>query len=282
MRLHVVGNGCPHPAPEAYGSAFVLEVGGEFVMVDCGPATTYKMARMGIRTTLIEHLFLTHLHFDHNADVPCFALTRWDQTTRGEVLKIYGPPPTRTFVERLLGAEGAFFDDWQSRITHPASEHCHMQRGGTLPRPAPAIEALDVGPGEVARTEAWTASATRVHHVEPTLESLAFRFDTGEGSIVFAGDCADCEELRALARGADTLVLACAYFDPYDAAVADVITGASEVGGIARDCGVGRLILSHASPGVAKPEGKARALAEAAKSYDGPVLFPDELTAVDL
>ena len=76
MRLHILGSGCPQPTPERYGSAFVLEVGAGSVMVDCGPATTYKMARMALMPGQIVHLFLTHHHSDHNADLPCFALTR--------------------------------------------------------------------------------------------------------------------------------------------------------------------------------------------------------------
>ena len=95
MRLHVVGNGCPQPTPDWYGSAFVLEVGTSFVMVDCGPATTYKMVRMGIMPGQIGDVFFTHHHFDHNADFACFALTRWDLSKGTEPpLRVYGPEPT--------------------------------------------------------------------------------------------------------------------------------------------------------------------------------------------
>jgi len=283
MRLHVLGNGCPQPTPEFYGSAFILEVGGEAVMIDCGPATTYKMTRMGLKPGQVGHLFLTHHHFDHNADFPCFTLTRWDFSKGTEPpLKVYGPPPTGAFVERLLGRQGAFFPDWQARVKHPASQKLHKGRGGRMPRPAPAIEARDVGPGKIAESDAWTATAARVHHIEPWLESLAYRFDTAEGSILFAGDCADCPELRALAQGADTLVLACAYVGDYDPVVADVITGAAEAGEIAHEAGARRLILSHFSPAFCRPSTREKALAEAAQSFTGDTLLPNELTTVEL
>jgi len=201
MRLHILGSGCPAPVAERYGSAFILEVGADSVMIDCGPAATYKMARMGIAPGQIGHVFFTHHHFDHNADFPCFALTRWDQSKGAEPpLKVYGPSPTRRFVDRLLGEDGAFTPDWQSRVAHPASHECHRQRGGRMPRPAPRVEAQDVAPGKIVETAAWTVTAARMHHVEPTLESLAYRFDTGEGSVVFAGDCGDSQELRTLSR----------------------------------------------------------------------------------
>jgi ribonuclease BN (tRNA processing enzyme) len=237
---------------------------------------------MGIAPGRVGHLFLTHHHFDHNADFPCFALTRWDLSQgTGPPLKVYGPPPTRTFVERLLGKEGAFFDDWNSRIRHPVSQQIHKRRGGVLPRPAPAVEAVDVGPGGVAESGRWAVSAAAVHHVEPWLESLAYRVDTDRGSIVFAGDCGDCEELRELARGADTLVIACVCIGSAKR-YADIITGTEEAAEIAQAAGVGRVILSHASPGLAKPGMSERAVAEVSRTFRGEVSFPAEMTTVDL
>jgi len=260
-------------------------MGEDSVMVDCGPATTHKMARMGIKPRQVGHLFFTHHHFDHNVDFPCFALSRWDQSKGPEPpLKVYGPPPTRRFVELLLGKEGAFFPDWNSRVTHPASHECHRQRGGILPRPAPSVEAKDVGTGIVAESDSWVATATRVHHVEPGLESLAFRFDTQAGSVLFAGDCGDCKELREFARGVETLVIACTHFgrSKTSAAIADVITGTMEVAEIAQQSEVGRVILTHVSPNFARPGMKEKAIADVARSYNGGIFFPGELTTVDL
>ena len=285
MKLHVLGSGCPQPTREAYGSAFILELGGDSLMVDCGPGTTYKMGLMGIKTTQVGTVFLTHHHFDHNGDFPCFALTRWDQCTGGEPpLRVFGPEPTRVFVDRLLGPEGAFFPDWHSRVEHPASHACHTQRGGSLPRPAPTVAASDVGPGMVAEGDGWAATAARVHHVEPGLESLAYRFECDEGSILFAGDCGDCRELRELALGADTLVLACTHFGRgrMAHAIADVITGTTEVAGIATGAGSGRVVLTHVSPNFSLPGVKEGAVADVARHYGGSIVFPAELSTVDL
>ena len=251
-------------------------------MVDCGPATTLKMVRMGIRPGEVGHVFFTHHHFDHNVDFPCFALTRWDQSKGIEPpLQVYGPPPTREFVELLLGERGAFFPDWNARIKHPTSQELHRRRSGVLPRPAPAIEAHDVEPGSIAAGETWAATAARVHHVNPWLESLAYRFDTDEGSIVFAGDCADCENLRQIAQGVDTLVACCVILG-LDAAIQDVCTASSDVAEIVQEAGAGRVILSHPSPAVTMPGWKERAIAQIARTYTGAIFFPDELTTIEL
>ena len=285
MKLHIVGSGCPSPVAEAHGSAFVLEVGGDLVLVDCGPGTTYKMARMGLHPLRVNHLFLTHHHFDHNVDFPCFALTRWDQSVGSEpILQVYGPPPTQAFVQRLLGEDGVFFDDWNSRVNHPASHACHRQRGGTLPRPKLTVQGMDVRPGKVTESGAWVATAARVHHVEPWLESLAYRFESDGGSVVFAGDCGDCDELRRFAQGVDTLVIACTHFGRSCTAadLVDVITGTPEVIEIAREANAQRVVLTHVSAGFAKPGRKERAIAQVARAYGGAIVFPREFETVDL
>lgn len=291
LRLHLLGCGYPPPGGTGdqtrHGSAFLLEVGRELLMVDCGPATTYKMARMGISAKKVNHVFLTHHHFDHNVDFPCFALVRWDLCKGTESpLDVYGPPPTRAFVERLFGAQGAFFPDWHSRVTHPVSIEIFQHRGGVPPRPAPAFEVHEVherGPAKVEETPSWTATAVRVHHVEPTLLSLAFRFDTAQGSVVFAGDCGDCPKLRELVQGADTLVAPCV---PVGSAKAPnyldgIIMGTTEIREIAKQAGVGRVVLTH-NGSVNSPERRKPFIEAVGQVFSGEVLFPDELTTIDL
>ena len=59
MNLYVIGSGCPAPNPDQYGSAFILETDEFSAMIDCGPATTYKMAKMGLDPRDIGYLFFT-------------------------------------------------------------------------------------------------------------------------------------------------------------------------------------------------------------------------------
>ena len=83
-RLYILGAGTPTPTTERFGTSFVLQLDEDFIMIDCGHATTYKLVRAGLWPTQISHLFFTHHHFDHNADYPCFLLCRWDQSTGNE------------------------------------------------------------------------------------------------------------------------------------------------------------------------------------------------------
>ena len=91
-QVHVLGAGTPTPTPERYGSSYVVQVGGDFLMVDCGPSTTHKLVKAGLFPTQIDYLFFTHHHFDHDVDYPCFLLTRWDQSIGVEKeLEVFGP-----------------------------------------------------------------------------------------------------------------------------------------------------------------------------------------------
>ena len=281
MKLHVLGAGCPAANPDQFGSAFLLEADGRLVLIDCGPATTYKMAKMGLQPQEVSAVFFTHHHFDHNVDFPCFALCRWDMSKGTESpLSVFGPPPTKAFVEGLLGTSGAFCDDWKSRITHSVSIELHRNRGGVLPRPAPAFDVHEVGPGKITSFGSCEVTAVQPYHVEPTLISLAYRFESEEGSVVFCGDCGDSPALREFAFGCDTIVICCTHFSA--TAYEGIVAGTPQVIGIANETEAKRLVLSHASPGFSNPGWKERAVSEIARSYDGKILFPRELTTIDL
>ena len=69
-QVHILGAGTPTPTPERWGSAYAVEIGGEYLMFDCGPAATWKLVKAGIFPTKVDYLFFTHHHFDHDVDYP--------------------------------------------------------------------------------------------------------------------------------------------------------------------------------------------------------------------
>ena len=44
-RIHLLGTGTPTPTPARFGSSYVIEVSGEYLMFDCGPAATHELAK---------------------------------------------------------------------------------------------------------------------------------------------------------------------------------------------------------------------------------------------
>ena len=286
MKLHIIGAGGPRPGPTRYGCSCILDLGSECIMLDCGPGTTYKMTRMDLSPTQVNTLFISHHHTDHNVDFPCFALLRFDLDNNDlEPLAVYGPAPTQSFVDRLVGPNGAFAPDVVSRQGHPVAQTNYLKRGGSLPRPDTKAQGHDVEPGHTIETDTWRATAVQVPHLEPYLTSLAYRIDTSKGSILYLGDAGICPELMELAKGVDTLVTGILGWNTREGtepdAHHDVSADIPDVVDVATKAGIPRVVGIHGSPGT---EHAARLLREGycGVGYDGKVVCPNELTSIDL
>jgi ribonuclease Z len=285
LRVHILGTGTPTPSPDRFGSAFVAQFGNRNLMVDCGPATTHKMVKAGLWPTQVSDLFFTHHHFDHNVDYPCFLLSRWDQSIgEEELLRVYGPDLTTEITQSLIGPSGVFAPDWKARVGHPASQQVFVNRGGTLPRQPPEVLAKDIGPGTVIEGEGWTMESAFADHAQPFLDSLAYRLETDDGSVVFTGDTEPCDSVVELARGADLMFAMCWDDEDYMAShgEGDGVSGARGAAGMAARAEVGRLVLVHSNPRLDEPDARDRAIAHAGEIYSGEVTLASELSVVDM
>jgi len=287
MKITILGCGTPTPVPEAYGSSWVVEASGQKLLFDCGPATTHKLVKAGISPVEIDHLFFTHHHFDHDSDFPAFVLTRWDQNVpRDRVLNVYGPAFTREFTEGVLDEEkGLFRKDWIARVEHPASHVTYTDRGGVLPRKKPMVNVTEIGPGDVIEGDGWSVRAAHAEHVQPYLDSVAYRVESGGRSVVLTGDTHPCDSITELARGVDVLLMMCWE-------TADLMGGtghemcSSSIKGVtetARAAAVKQLVMVHIGNRLRRPDMLARRQAEAdAVGYDGPIIWGEELMEVPL
>ncbi len=284
-KLFILGSGAPYPTPDRYGSSYVLKVGDDLLMFDCGPATTYKLVQMGMSPADVDHLFFTHHHFDHDIDYPCFLFTRWDMAGGAETtLNVYGPRLTEQLTERTIDEHvGAFAHDWIARVNHPLSLSAYESRGGVLPRKPPMVSTKDIGPGHVASGSNWRVTATPAVHVQPYLDSLAYRVDTDEGSFVFTGDTAPCDSVQELAMGADVLILNCSGIDDEMTDKVDLqyMSGTKGGGMMAQAAGVKQLVLVH-NRRIGEPGVMERAIADVAKYYDGQIVMGREFMDVPL
>ena len=287
-RLFVLGSGGPSPRNDRFGSSYVLKIGDEYLMFDCGPGTTYKLFNMGMSPTQIDNLFFTHHHFDHDVDYPCFLLTRWD-TGAGQVnqLNVYGPTLTEQLTERILDEKvGAFAHDWIARINHPLSLGAYKIRGGTLPRKPPTVDAKDIGPGRVTSGKNWEVTSAPAEHVQPYLDSLAYRVDSEEGSFVFTGDTRPCNTVAELSRGADVLVCVCVNIQSEidgktESREGKYMCGTTAAGKLAQEAEAKKLVLVH-NAGMAQRGKMEKAIVDTASVYDGEIIWGEELMEVPL
>lgn len=90
FRVHILGCGSALPTLRHNASAQVVEVRGKQFMVDCAEGTQMQLRRSRIRFTKIGAVFITHLHGDH-----CFGLigviSTFGLLGRTAALHVYAP-----------------------------------------------------------------------------------------------------------------------------------------------------------------------------------------------
>ena len=283
--LWLIGSGTPTPTKDRFGTSFIVEIGDELIMIDCGPAATYKMVKAGLLPTRVNHLFFTHHHFDHNADYPCFLLSRWDQAAgKGTDLRVWGPPPTALITERLFGEHGAFAHDIRARLHHQASQRVFVNRGGVLPRQEPFVQVTEIEEGQMAKFSGYTMACSKAKHVQPWLESLSYRLETAHGSIVFSGDTEPCDSLNDLSRGADVMVLNTwgRTTEMMECGEVLAMMGTRDAAEVARRAGARLLVLAHTGPSIFTPDQREKVLQEMSHIFKGTIILGEELAKLDL
>ena len=69
FKVHILGCGSALPTLRHYASSQVVEVRDKVLMLDCAEGTQMQLRRSRVRFTKLSHVFITHLHGDH-----CFGL----------------------------------------------------------------------------------------------------------------------------------------------------------------------------------------------------------------
>ena len=144
--------------------------------------------------------------------------------------------------------------------------------------------AVPLGPGRRQREAADSTWSAPAQHVQPWLDSLAYRIDTPEGSIVITGDTEPCQSVIDIARGADMLVCMCWDDQPAtaDCGEANGHTGTTGAAGMAQEAGVGMLVLTHMNQHISSHGPLEKGLADIGRIYDGQVVFAEQLLRLDL
>ena len=285
LRLTLLGTGTPTPALERGGCSFLVGHNDDLMLFDCGPAAVQRLLARGVALTQISHVFLTHLHYDHCMDYGYLTLTRWDQGA-GQIpdLKVHGPEGTERMTHLLFSEEGAFQADLAGRTLHPGSHLIYEHRGGKLPRQRPAPQVREVGAGAEIDGAGWQVRVAAMVHCQPYLKSVAYRFNSPEGSIVVTGDTAPNGQLADLARGANVLLHMCHFLNEVetDPRITTSCSGHLDAARTAAAAGVEKLVLIHLTEQIARPGIRERMLAEAAEVFAGTIILGEDLLEIPL
>jgi ribonuclease Z len=65
FNLQILGTSSALPTSERYNTAQVLNVRERFFLIDCGEGTQIQMRKFKVKTSRINHIFISHMHGDH-------------------------------------------------------------------------------------------------------------------------------------------------------------------------------------------------------------------------
>ncbi len=222
-------------------TATLLELGGRPVVVDCGLGVSRGLVEAGVPLSSLETIFITHLHSDHVLELGPLLHTAWTVGLKTPV-SVYGPPGI-----------AAVWDGFCASLAYDIGLRIEDEGRPDL---RGLVTVREYGEGEVASGVA----ALRVHH-PPVTECFALRFEHEGWRVTLSSDTAFFPPLIDFARGSDILVHEAMLMEGVDRLVARVGNGArlrehlvashstaQEAGRIAREAGVGRLVLNHLIP----------------------------------
>jgi len=268
LALRLLGTSASRPTVERNVSSIAVVREGETMLFDCGEGTQRQMMRFGVSFALRD-IFFTHFHADHLIGIIGLLRTMALQG-RTESLRLWGPRGAMRTVKRAeeFGMDRLSFplevtelepDQCVDRGDHEialfAADHRgaravgyalveHDRKGRFNPELAREL-GIPEGPlwGEIHRGRSVTLDDGRV--IEPKL--LVGPARPGR-RIVITGDTRPSPATVEAARGADLLVHEATFGD--EEAERAVETGhstAREAAQVARDAGVGTLLLTHFS-----------------------------------
>lgn len=281
MRLILLGTaGGPTPKKSRAAPAQLIMINDEAYLIDCGNGVAQQVVKAGIKLSAIRHVFLTHHHSDHNADYGNLMLLAWAADLDHRI-GTYGPPPLKRMTQQFLALNDY---DIQTRI-HDEGR-----------RPLKQL----IYPHElqhdsvVMQNQHVKVSAARVVH-PPVKPAFAYRFDHQGKSIVISGDTSYSENLVRLAQGADVLVHEIMHTASLDQLLATEPNAtrlkehllashstAEQVGRVATQANVKKLVLSHFVPG-GYPYLEDQVWLDAVRPYfDGEIIVGSDLMEIQV
>lgn len=270
MRLHILGCGSALPTLRHFPSMQMVECRGKLFMVDCGEGAQMQLRRSGLPFAKVGAVFISHLHGDH-----CFGLigmiSSFGLLGRTAALHIYAPAALGTMLEgqvklfcRDLSYNIVFhavdttraqvlYDDRSLTISSIPLVH-RMPCCGFLFREKPSLPHIrrDV-------TDSYDIPVSQLANIKAglgyTLPDGTFlpseRLTTPAAPPRAYAYCSDTRYLPALHEqlsGVTTLYHESTYCDD-NLAMAEKYchSTARQAALVARDAGVGQLILGHYS-----------------------------------
>ncbi len=187
MELTILGSGCGIPSLERSAPGVLIRIKDQPLLFDSGPGTLVRLLKAGVDYKNLEHVFYTHTHSDHCADLVPLIQALWTTPDfkKIEPLHLYGPAGFLKFLQTLSQAFGSWVIDppFPLFIQELQSEKLEFSDFSVECRP-----------------------------MKHSAYSIGYRIENKTGSsIVYSGDTDYNNEIIELAHNADVLILECSF-----------------------------------------------------------------------
>jgi ribonuclease BN (tRNA processing enzyme) len=271
VKVQVLGSGGPELTDGRASSSYLIWLDGKGIgLIDAGSGSSLNYEKSKAYVNDLEFIAFTHFHVDHSADFPAFIKGAYF-THRTQNLHIFGPegnklmPSATDFIERLYGEEGVF-PYLNNYISKEKSSHFKIKAKNLSLTKRNRLNAY--------QSTDYSLSTIPVHH--GPLPALAWRIDLAGCSIAFSGDMSNqFKTLKVLAKGVDILIAHNAIPESQQGAGRKLHMPPSEIGKIAQQAGVKKLVLSHRMKRTLGREQETLGIIK--KHYKGQIKFANDM-----
>ena len=272
-KLTLLGTGCPSPSHLRYGPSSLVSYEGTNYLIDAGSGVTQRLSEAGIKPGEIDYFFITHLHSDHIVDLYQLFISGW-HTGREIKFKVFGPKGLKSHFDKIFEAYKEELDlrkEWEKR---PNVEGL-------------AYEITEINNELKIELDNATIESVKVDH-HPVDPAFGYKFILGQKNIIFSGDTRYCEVLEKSSKDADILVHEVFVGLDYDPVrmssdtienISDYHTTPEEIGVLASNASVKKLILNHFVPPVFDEDVLVERIA---KHFDGEIVVGKDLMQFDI
>ena len=240
MKITVLGSGtCASDLtgiPDRFPPGFWVEWSDGRMLFDMGEGIRFRLAQIGVKYPEVEYIAVTHAHADHYT-LPHFLQSVFCHGIFGGIkakeIHLFVP-------NQIAETWPALFKIYVPEAPAPDT---HAYEDSYL---WPELDFHKMSGGQTARIGSAILRSESVYHGLGRCDAISFRLEADGKVFAYSGDTGDCEGIRKIARGADLFVSeASAPIGGFESSKRYGHLTPFEAGAIAKDGGVGKLVLTH-------------------------------------
>jgi ribonuclease Z len=273
LKVTILGSGFgPSVNLQRFGPSILVETSvGDKLLFDCGRGFAQRLTEYGVSLGAVDKLFLTHLHSDHILSIPDLLLIGWFDG-RKTPLRVWGPAGTKSMMDYM----GKTFEfdiraraDFDDRLTKDGIRS----------------SSSDIQEGMIYEKNGVKVTAFLVDH-GPVKPAFGYRVDYAGRSVAMSGDTRFSENLIKHSQGVDLLIHEVAPIYPpnpkqterqraqQEKIIRDLHTTADQTAAVFNRVKPRLAVYAHG--------GDSAVLAEARKTYAGPLEIGEDLMTIEI